>query len=161
MDINKLHEEFTPHYGWITSCTFSYKPLEMSVEARRSAATLLLKRDTELKALIAAHCKKQWAIAVSVGKDTLHLRLFDLSDKTRNHSPYNGCEGMLLLVTDKQMRLSHPDETCVNEIMSGRPFMYADRGLTPTEREEVLELVNDLYPSRAPIHQSFPQAAMA
>lgn len=162
MDTNELHKEFAPHYGWITSRTFAYKPLEMSVEAQRRAAALLLKRDPELKRLIANHCKKRWAIAVKVSKETLNLRLFDLNDKTRNASRYTGCDGMLFLLTDKNMCLSDPDETCVNEILSGRPFMYAERVLSPAERSEVLELVDELFPSRPPLSsQPFPQARVA
>ena len=162
MDINELHKEFPPHYGWVTSRTFAYKPLEMSVEAQRRAAALLLKRDPDLKRLIAQHCKRRWAIAVKVSKETLNLRLFDLDDKSRNHSRYTGCDGMLFLITDKSMCLSDPDETSVNEILSGRPFLYADRVLSPTERKEVLELVDELFPSRPPLStHSFPQARVA
>lgn len=148
---NDLHTLFPEQYGWVTSRDHYYQPITSSAEAQRSIAAMLIKRDKDLARLIRERCVKRWAIAVKVGATTAHLRVFDPATADPQSSPYNGCEGMVYLWTNRRHVVTDPTPQDLIDLSHCRPILYADRRLTPVERQEFSEICELIYPTQPPL----------
>lgn len=160
MSFDNLASQLPEVQGWITSRTNSYVPTDLSVEAQRTVAALLIKRDPALVELIKSNCKGSWAIALKIGKYTAHMRLFDLADANSSAVPYTGCDGMLFKIIDKRLNMHDASESELSQVLQCRPILYADRRLTSVECEEIAEITS-LYPPIPPVRVRQPQPAYA
>lgn len=147
---SSIAKQFPKVDGWVTSQAHYFAPTDLSVEGQRAIATYLIKHDPVLTKIIKENCNRRWGIALKVGKDTAHMRIFDLDHARSDVVPYTGCEGSVYKVIDKRLSMHDASDEETREIMQCRPILYADRALTKAETE-FMGNIADLYPLKAPL----------
>lgn len=145
--------DFDKSYDWVSSHTHNYRPRQDNLEDQRAIVESILKQDAKFIKLT-KQCRSRWLICARLGKDTLHLALFDMDELKRP----GRVELARLMDHDQAIRLTVgpggrtyglPTHEEYEALMTARPFIYAVRSLTPMEAimaqtVEVMEIYSQM-----------------
>lgn len=127
---------FPKNYGWVTSKTHNFKPRDVNDGVRRMIAEMLIKGDAKFEHIL-RECKTTWILAVTLGKDTLHLRIYDPADVDggRNQvlSTSLKMDRTVFIEINRQKDIRGLTDERIARTLTTAPMVYADRCLRPEE----------------------------
>lgn len=134
--LNKKAPIFPTNYGWTTTSMHSYKPRDVNAAVKKMIAETLIKGDKKFEHVL-RQCQTSWILAITVGKDVLHLRIYDPADvdggtnKVLSTSLNLPRTHFLEINRNKDIRELSAER--LERVVLTAPILYADRCLRPEE----------------------------
>lgn len=133
---NKKYPTFPRNHGWVCSGMHNFKPRDVNDATLQMLAETLIKGDKKFEHLL-RECKDSWIVSITIGKDTLHIRLYDPKDVDGGTNQVLSTSLNLartaFIEINRNKDIRKLDVTRIQRVLTTAPFMYAERCLHPDE----------------------------
>ena len=127
---------FGANYNWVTTHMHGYKPRYVTDVIRNMLCETLVRNDTAFRQVL-RQCKDTWILAVTLGKDTISLKIFDTAEvddpKYRPISSSVVRDLTSFFEIDRELNIRQLTSERVDRVMRTAPMLYADRCLKASE----------------------------
>lgn len=133
---NPKAPKFATNYNWVTSNMSGYKPRDVTDAIRNMLCETLVRNDTAFRQVL-RQCKEKWILAVTLGKDTIALKIYDPEEVSQSHKHPMSSSVVRRLTSffeiDRKLDIRQLTTEEVDAVMRTAPMLYADRALKPDE----------------------------
>jgi hypothetical protein len=133
---NAKAPNFATNYGWVTSNMTAFKPRYVNEVVRNMLCQTLILNDAAFRQVL-RQCKGKWILAVTLGKDTVSMKIYDPADVDQSHQhPISSSVARHLtsfFEIDRNFDMRPLTSDRVDEVMRTAPMLYADRSLKQSE----------------------------
>lgn len=128
---------FTPSYSWISNDAQAFRPREGESWLLQMIVETLLKNDKQFEQVL-RQCKDGWYLAITLGHDNLHMRLYDIAEvenpKTPRVSTSLNMQRTVFLSVNRAAEFRTLEPALVaTRLLHTAPMQYVSRNLKPIE----------------------------